>query len=55
VIVALSAEPQQAAVGPDDDKASTLVARGLPGTWDEIAPGLGDRVAVVVVANAGCV
>jgi hypothetical protein len=39
VLVALSAEPQQAAVGPDDDKASTPVARGLPGTWDEIAPG----------------
>ena len=30
VIVALAAEPQQAAVGPDDDKASTPVARGLP-------------------------
>jgi len=39
VIVALAAEPQQAAVGPDDDKASTPVARGLPGSWDEIAPG----------------
>jgi hypothetical protein len=39
VIVALAAEPQQAAVGPDDDKASTPVARGLPRTWDEIAPG----------------
>ena len=39
VIVALSAEPQQAAVGPDHDKASTPVARGLPGSWDEIAPG----------------
>ena len=39
VLVALSAEPQQAAVGPDDDKASTPVARGLPGSWDEIAPG----------------
>jgi hypothetical protein len=37
VIVALSAEPQQAAIGPDD--ASTPVARGLPGSWDEIAPG----------------
>jgi hypothetical protein len=37
VIVALSAEPQQAAIGPDDDKASTPVARGLPGSWDEIA------------------
>ena len=31
--------PQQAAVGPDDDKASTPVARGLPRSWDEIAPG----------------
>lgn len=39
VIVALAAEPQQAAVGPDDDQASTPVARGLPGSWDEIAPG----------------
>jgi hypothetical protein len=39
VLVALSAEPQQAAIGPDDDKASTPVARGLPGNWDEIAPG----------------
>jgi hypothetical protein len=39
VLVALSAEPQQAAVGPDDDKASTPVARGLPRSWDEIAPG----------------
>jgi hypothetical protein len=39
VIVALAAEPQQAAVGPDDAKASTLVARGLPRSWDEIAPG----------------
>jgi hypothetical protein len=37
VLVALSAEPQQAAVGPDND--STPVARGLPPTWDEIAPG----------------
>jgi hypothetical protein len=39
VLVALSAEPQQAAIGPDDDKASTPVARGLPRTWDEIASG----------------
>jgi hypothetical protein len=39
VLVALAAEPQQAAVGPDDDKASTPVARGLPGSWDQIAPG----------------
>jgi hypothetical protein len=39
VIVALAAEPQQAAVGPDDDKASAPVARGLPRNWDEIAPG----------------
>jgi hypothetical protein len=39
VIVALAAEPQQAAVGPDDDKASTPVARGLPRSWDEIGPG----------------
>jgi len=39
IIVALAGEPQQAAVGPDDDKASTPVARGLPRTWDEIAPG----------------
>jgi hypothetical protein len=39
VLVALAAEPQQAAIGPDDDKASTPVARGLPGNWDEIAPG----------------
>jgi hypothetical protein len=39
VIVALAAEPQQAAVGPDDDKVSMPVARGLPRSWDEIAPG----------------
>jgi hypothetical protein len=39
VIVALAAELQQAAVGPDDDKASVPVARGLPRSWDEIAPG----------------
>jgi hypothetical protein len=39
LIVALAAEPQQAAVGPDDDPASTPVARGLPRSWDEIAPG----------------
>jgi hypothetical protein len=39
IIVALAAEPQQAAVGPDDDKASTPVARGLPRSWDEIGPG----------------
>ena len=39
VIVALAAEPQQAAVGADDDKASTPVAGGLPRSWDEIAPG----------------
>ena len=39
VIVALAAEPQQGAVGPDDDKASTPVARGLPRNWAEIAPG----------------
>jgi hypothetical protein len=39
VIVALAAEPQQAAVGADDDKASMPVARGLPRNWDEIGPG----------------
>jgi hypothetical protein len=39
VIVALAGEPQQAAVGADDDKASMPVARGLPRSWDEIAPG----------------
>jgi hypothetical protein len=39
VLVALAAEPQQAAVGTDDNKASTPVARGLPRNWDEIAPG----------------
>jgi hypothetical protein len=39
VLVALAAEPQQAAVGTDNDKASTPVARGLPRSWDEIAPG----------------
>jgi hypothetical protein len=38
VIVALAAEPQQAAVGTDDD-AGTPIARGLPRNWDEIAPG----------------
>jgi hypothetical protein len=39
VLVALAAEPQQAAIGPDDDKANTPTTRGLPGSWDEIAPG----------------
>ena len=39
VLVALSCEPQQAAVGTDDDKASTPVARGLPRSWSEIEPG----------------
>jgi hypothetical protein len=39
VIVALAGEPQQAAVGADDDKASAPIARGLPRNWDEIAPG----------------
>jgi hypothetical protein len=39
VIVALAGEPQQAAVGADDAKASTPVACGLPRNWDEIAPG----------------
>jgi hypothetical protein len=39
VIVALAAEPQQAAIGPDDDQASIPVARGLPRSWDEIGPG----------------
>jgi hypothetical protein len=39
VIVALAAEPQQGAVGPDDEKVNTPVARGLPRTWAEIAPG----------------
>jgi hypothetical protein len=34
VIVALAGEPQQAAVGTDDDKASTPVARGLPRSWE---------------------
>ncbi len=38
VIVALAAEPQQAAVGADGE-AGTPVARGLPRSWDEIAPG----------------
>jgi len=39
IVAVLATEPQQAAVGPDDDKASTPVARGLPRNWDEIAPG----------------
>ena len=39
VISALSCEPQQAAVGPHPDKASTPAPRGLPRNWDEIAPG----------------
>ena len=39
VIAALSYEPQQAAVGPRPDKASTPAPRGLPRNWDEIAPG----------------
>src|SRR5258706_14111100 len=38
VIVALAAEPQQAAIGPDHDKTSTTVARGLPGSWDQVQP-----------------
>jgi hypothetical protein len=39
VIVALAGEPQQGAIGREDDKASTPVVRGLPRSWDEIAPG----------------
>jgi hypothetical protein len=39
VIVELNAEPKLTAVGPKDDKASLPVARGLPRSWDEIAPG----------------
>jgi hypothetical protein len=39
IVAVLATEPQQAAVGPDDDKASMPVARGLPRNWDEIAPG----------------
>jgi hypothetical protein len=39
VIVALAGEPQQAAVGADDAKASMPVARGLPRSWNEIGPG----------------
>ena len=38
LVVALAAEPQ-AALGTDDDKDSLPVARGLPRSWDEIAPG----------------
>jgi hypothetical protein len=38
VIDELGAEPK-AAVSTKDDKASMPVARGLPGNWDEIAPG----------------
>ena len=34
----MAGEPQQGAVGTDDD-AGTPVARGLPRNWDEIAPG----------------
>jgi hypothetical protein len=45
VIVALAGEPQQAAIGPEDDKASTPVARGLPRSWDEIAPGHQESLA----------
>jgi hypothetical protein len=37
VLVALAVEPQQGAVG--DDKTTMPVARGLPRTWEEIAPG----------------
>jgi hypothetical protein len=39
VIVTLAAEPQQAAASTEEDKAGIPVARGLPRTWDEIAPG----------------
>jgi hypothetical protein len=38
VIVALARKPQ-AALSPETDKDSLPVARGLPLTWDEIAPG----------------
>src|SRR5258708_31838071 len=39
VIVALAAEPQQGAVGPDDEEVNTPVARGLPPDRGEIAAG----------------
>jgi hypothetical protein len=38
VIVALARKPQ-AALSPETDKDSLPAARGLPLTWDEIAPG----------------
>jgi hypothetical protein len=39
VIVTLAGEPQQAAIGGDDDQGSAPVARGLPRRRDEIEPG----------------
>jgi hypothetical protein len=38
VLVVLAHEPQ-AALSPENDKDSLPAARGLPRTWDEIAPG----------------
>jgi hypothetical protein len=38
VLVTLAVEPQ-AALSPENDKDSLPAARGLPLTWDEIAPG----------------
>jgi hypothetical protein len=39
VIVTLALEAHKAALGPDDGEADTPAARGLPRSWDEIAPG----------------
>jgi hypothetical protein len=38
LVVALAGKPE-AALSPDDPKDSLPAARGLPRTWDEVAPG----------------
>jgi hypothetical protein len=38
LVVALAGKPE-AALSPDDAKDSLPAARGLPRTWDEVAPG----------------
>ena len=39
LVAALASKPRQAVASSAEDKDSLLVARGLPRTWDEIAPG----------------
>jgi hypothetical protein len=38
LVVALAGKPE-AALSPENDKDSLPAARGLPRTWDEVAPG----------------